>query len=366
MKKQIFSLVLSIVLVSSVLTGLSLSRAETSTTGRGYISLTFDDGILSQYTTVFPLLQQYGLVGTFYIPTGAGPLGAIAPDGLPYNKINQIPISGLQEMQAAGMEIGSHSVTHNNFCDMTQAQMTYEASQSLATLQSWGLTVTDFAYPYGTGDLTTANNIVSQYYNSGRDVSWNPVSLPTSNFEIMGYDIEYLPGTGMSYSNVLSYAESYVNYAIANNVWVCLLVHNVVGTSIATASADEQNCIANGGITYADFNALLGYIQYEESLNGLQVLTVHQALSLGASLPAPTVNPTSTPTPISTPAPTTEPTSTPQPTTTPISTTMPNLQTVNPAFWSWFIQQPQVHYKSQAKQAAYENQLLTEWENANP
>ena len=212
----------------------------------GCISLTFDDGILSQYTTAFPLMQHYGMVGTFYIPTGAGPIGAIAPDGLPYNKVNQIPISGLQQMQAAGDEIGSHSVTHNEFATMTDAQINYECDQSMLTLESWGLTVTDFAYPYGLGNLTHADSIVSQYYRSARIVGWNPVSLPTSKFEVMGYDAEYIVGIS-TYAQLLPTLESIVSYAQSNHLWVVLLFHNVV--------PDAQTASNNGGIDQNDFTS---------------------------------------------------------------------------------------------------------------
>ena len=278
--------IVSLILVCVLLTTFFAIEAGNQVHGAsssGCISLTFDDGILSQYTTSFPLLQHYGMVGTFYIPIGAGPIGAIATDGLPYNKVNQIPISGLLQMQAAGDEIGSHSVTHNEFSTMTDAQINYECDQSMLTLESWGLTMTDFAYPYGLGNLTHADTIVSQYYRSARIVGWNPVSLPTSKFEVMGYDAEYILGVG-TYAQLLPNLESIVSYALSNHLWVVFLFHDIV--------PDAQTASKYGGIDKNDFISLLTYIQY----TGIQVLTINQALNYGLT-PSPTPTPTPTPTP---------------------------------------------------------------------
>lgn len=387
MKTFNFGKIQSMILIALMLSMVATSVSMLSTvraTDSGQISLTFDDGIYSQYSTVFPLLVQYNMPGTFYIPTGAGPLGAIAPDGLPYNKINQIPISGLLQMQDAGMEIGSHSVTHNNFCDMTTAQMQYEASQSLETLQSWGLTVTDFAYPYGTGDLSVANAVMAQYYDSARSTIWNneigTVSLPTTAFELMSYNAEYQVGNGL-YSQLLPTAESYVNYAVNNNQWIIFLIHNVVGNADTNPVADEQNAEANGGITYSDFVALLNYIQYEEQCNGLQVLTVHQAMTYDLSgvptpaptdSPVPTVNPTPTATADPTPVPTIAPTPTDTPTpiiSPPITTPLPIQNTMTAQDWTnfyaWLGQQPHPHAKTQSAWQAYLDRMLNKWKAIN-
>jgi peptidoglycan/xylan/chitin deacetylase (PgdA/CDA1 family) len=68
--------------------------------GGGYWVLTFDDGCESDYTEAFPVLVELGLRGTFFVvPSFVGTPG--------YASWPQ-----LREMVAAGMEIGSHSLTH--------------------------------------------------------------------------------------------------------------------------------------------------------------------------------------------------------------------------------------------------------------
>ena len=223
------------------------------------------------------------MVGTFYIPTG-NYTDTPAPDGLYSNVVNQIPISGLLQMQAAGDEIGSHSVTHNDFTKMTDSQINWEGNQSKITLESWGLNVTDFAYPYGTGDLSHADTIVSQYYRSSRNVFGSPVTVPVSIFELPAYEAEYGGGGSVTdYDNLLSYLRSVIDYAAENNVWILFYIHNV--------GLNLQNVITYGGIYVNDLQGLLDYIKAD----GLKVLTVNQALNLVNPLsppPSVTINPT--------------------------------------------------------------------------
>jgi peptidoglycan/xylan/chitin deacetylase (PgdA/CDA1 family) len=68
--------------------------------GGGFYSLTFDDGHLSNYTEVFPALRELGLRATFFVvPTLVDEPGYVT-------------WAHLREMAAAGMEVGSHSLTH--------------------------------------------------------------------------------------------------------------------------------------------------------------------------------------------------------------------------------------------------------------
>ena len=170
----------------------SYTNAHSSpTTSRGVISITFDDGTRSQYTTAFPLMRDRNIVGTFYIPTGN------FPTDNPYNKITA---SELLQMQNAGNEIGSHSVSHLDFTKLNETQIRQEYSESKATLQSYGLTVNNFAYPYGTGDLSYANSIASQYYRSTRIVFYSPMTIANAPFQLSAV---YSQSQGAQYANLL-------------------------------------------------------------------------------------------------------------------------------------------------------------------
>jgi peptidoglycan/xylan/chitin deacetylase (PgdA/CDA1 family) len=68
--------------------------------GGAFYALTFDDGAASDYEVAFPILRELGLRATFFVvPTFVDTPGYVT-------------WAQLREMVAAGMEIGSHSLTH--------------------------------------------------------------------------------------------------------------------------------------------------------------------------------------------------------------------------------------------------------------
>ena len=64
--------------------------------------LTFDDGYTSVFTTAFPIMQQYGMVGTVYMN-----MGYVGDDG--YLTLDQ-----LHQLYDAGWTIGDHTPVHTN------------------------------------------------------------------------------------------------------------------------------------------------------------------------------------------------------------------------------------------------------------
>jgi peptidoglycan/xylan/chitin deacetylase (PgdA/CDA1 family) len=66
------------------------------------VVLTFDDGFRDNYTNAYPLLKEYGFVGTFFVITG------FVDEGRP----EYVSWAEIELMHANGMEIGSHTYTH--------------------------------------------------------------------------------------------------------------------------------------------------------------------------------------------------------------------------------------------------------------
>ena len=91
--------------------------------GDPFFSLTFDDGCLSDYTEAFPALRELGMRATFFVvPTLVGAPGHVS-------------WAQLREMAAAGMEIGSHSLTHPFLHRLDAAGLRHEFGQSKAILE---------------------------------------------------------------------------------------------------------------------------------------------------------------------------------------------------------------------------------------
>ena len=118
--------------------------AERLTSGKPmdkYIALSFDDGYTDNYTEAFPLLKKYGARGTFAVINSK--IG-----GKIYMNAKQ-----LKEMQVAGMEIASHTFSHNLLEHIDSVYLDWEIGVSKYDLEKRLLpkdaTVKTLAYPCG-------------------------------------------------------------------------------------------------------------------------------------------------------------------------------------------------------------------------
>ena len=262
MKKPIKILIIAVITITMLATGLlstnNLTKAQSTS---GVVTIAFDDGNQDQFDYAYPLLQQYGMVGTFYVITGF--LGTSS----------YLTVSELQTMQTNGMEIGSHSVDHPDFESLTTAQINNECNASQQFLQSNGLSGINFAYPYGLSN-PSVDSIVLQYYRSARysyGPNWQIPISPSTDIP-MGF-----AGEAASVTTALAQDEEAVEQAIATNSWVIIFFHNIVPDATAYLPY---------GIDTNDFSTLLSYI----ANSGVRVLTVNQALNLGSTYPPSTPN----------------------------------------------------------------------------
>ena len=217
----------------------------------GLISITFDDGVQSQYDYAVPLLEQYGMHATFYVISGR--VGAE----------QYMNYATLLELQADGNEIGSHSVSHINLTQASAAQIVYELNQSKVDLVAHGLTINNFAYPGGFWNATV-DTYVSQNYTSGKNYA--------DNLNLMNYPWEYTIVEGFSGETgddetVLTKLFNAVDQIYDSNKWGVFVFHNV--------HPDASN--TQYEISDADLEAFLVYV----ASKGIPTVTVNQALNWG-------------------------------------------------------------------------------------
>jgi len=143
------------------------------------IAITFDDGWADEYQTIFPLLQKYGDVATFYIPsTYPGAPGTVT-------------WAELKEMASAGMEIGSHSRTHGHLPLMDHAQAWAEIRLSKVDLEKeLGVTVATFAYPYGETSKSVFGMVHQAGYLAAVNLGNSPVQGLSNLFYLNRIEIE--------------------------------------------------------------------------------------------------------------------------------------------------------------------------------
>lgn len=107
------------------------------------IVLTFDDGYLDHYQYVFPVLQEYGFVGTFFIITGKA--DADDPAYLSWRQV--------REMSDAGMDMESHTKSHIDLRGREHDLLVYEILGSIESLEAHtGKRIRMFCYPAGRYD----------------------------------------------------------------------------------------------------------------------------------------------------------------------------------------------------------------------
>jgi len=210
---------------------------------QGMVSLTFDDGWEDNYTSVLPLLTQYGFKSTQYYATT-------------YIQEQSDEIYKIQAFAAAGHEIGSHSITHPYLTKLTIANMDKELSQSKSYLESLvGVgKVTEFASPYGDYDSRVIGEI-QKYYRSHRstDEGFNS----KDNFNIYNLRVQNMTNT-----TSLAQFQEWIRKAQADKTWLIIVYHRIGENPDQFETAP------------ADFNAQMQYL-YQ---SGLAVKTVGQAL----------------------------------------------------------------------------------------
>ena len=137
--------------------------------------LTFDDGYLDNYTEAFPLLQKYGMRGTFFIIT----------DFVTAERPGYMTWPQLQEMVAAGMEIGSHSRDHPDLRGRSVDYLVWQALGSQeAIIAHLGVTPRAVAYPAGRYDEQTIAVFRSAHFWAGLTIHQGDEHTTDGLFEL--------------------------------------------------------------------------------------------------------------------------------------------------------------------------------------
>ena len=102
--------------------------------------ITFDDGMLSQFTYAKPILDNYNFKAIFYIICNS------------VDKENRMNWNNIQILEEEGHEIGSHSMNHKRLSELSEENIKYEIVESKRCLQENGFNVTSFSFPYNDGD----------------------------------------------------------------------------------------------------------------------------------------------------------------------------------------------------------------------
>jgi peptidoglycan/xylan/chitin deacetylase (PgdA/CDA1 family) len=152
---------------------------------RRLVGITFDDGYVNVLEAALPELKSRGFTATFFIV--ADRLGGIN-EWYKGPSLRLLSESQVSELAYAGMEIGSHSMTHVRLADLAPSRLQAEVSESRTRLgELIGAPVRGFAYPYGSMDATARRAVK----DAGYDYAC-AVNTPFADFGIMALPRVYV------------------------------------------------------------------------------------------------------------------------------------------------------------------------------
>jgi peptidoglycan/xylan/chitin deacetylase (PgdA/CDA1 family) len=154
-----------------------LLAARAGGTGGRLVGLTFDDGYADFVDAALPVLRRHGFGATlFVLPGRLGGDNAWDPLG-PRKPL--LTADGIREAAAAGVEIGSHGLTHVDLTEADDAALRAETAGSRALLaELTGAPVAGFCYPYGTVDRRAVDAVRAAGYRYACAIDPGPLTGP--------------------------------------------------------------------------------------------------------------------------------------------------------------------------------------------
>ncbi|WP_069472143.1 polysaccharide deacetylase family protein [Candidatus Marithrix sp. Canyon 246] len=117
------------------------------------VLLTFDDGFINNYEIVLPILQEFGIQASFFLITKCleeSNVPSFIQNPESHQEFRTININQAKYMLKQGMNIGSHSLYHNDNSKLSVKDSVQNAEQSKQSLEKMLETPVEcFAFPWG-------------------------------------------------------------------------------------------------------------------------------------------------------------------------------------------------------------------------
>ncbi|MDR4490309.1 MAG: polysaccharide deacetylase family protein [Candidatus Nitrosocosmicus sp.] len=129
--------------------------------------LNFDDGWKNHYKIVKPILDKYNFKATFYNVCNYVEAGENVDEDKEDNA--RMNWNEIRELKNDGIDIGSHTMNHEDLEGLSYTEIEYEIGESKKCLIDQGINATTFAYPFSSGTYNEfVINTISKYYDLGR------------------------------------------------------------------------------------------------------------------------------------------------------------------------------------------------------
>jgi len=202
------------------------------------MTLTLDDGHVTQHDFALPTFQQRGILPTAYI----------VPEWVEWREtgvdLSYMSWAEVETLQQAGWDIGSHSLTHPHLPLLAEPELRVELEASRDTLRAHGFPAKHFALPFGEYDSSMIP-IVMEYYESNRATGNSVNPSPTVA------DPSLLKVKGTNWFKTLEEYQGYLDEAIAAGGWLILNNH-VVRANCQQISFCVQQQMLDDILDYAE------------------------------------------------------------------------------------------------------------------
>lgn len=200
---------------------------------KALITFVFDDGYVSDYTVMKPLFVGQGEVAC----------AAIVIDNI--GDGGRMSSAQIIELETAGWEILSHTVTHPHLSGLTETEIRSELSTSKSILEGYGLTIKNLAYSHNDHN-EIVRRVAREFYRSARagSNSLNPQILQTYQLKSVNADDH----TELAaYQTLVDSAESQLKWLIfymhstnaADSAMVLRLVNYIQSKNLSIVTIDE-------------------------------------------------------------------------------------------------------------------------------
>ena len=186
------------------------------------LAITFDDGILSDYTVAFPEMTSRGIKGTSYI------IGSHPDSGL-NQRMSWVQIKELQDSDM--WDIQSHTFNHIRSSEATEQELVEDYNNQTEVFEQNGLKKPEhLAYPFGAhSDLS--HQVYDTLYKSSRLTNYSHTNV--NRYESFNVNSIMSVTGDTNDDEKLQFVKDAIDYAIENNGLLTLYLHQItpnVGT----------------------------------------------------------------------------------------------------------------------------------------
>ena len=232
------------------------------------VSLTFDDGLDSQYRTVTDILSPRNVHGTFFINTGA----------IDNREAGAVTWNQLTTIRNRGNEVGGHTLDHVNLVNATGAEATRQVCNDRARLIQRGFNAVSFAYPEAAYNPQVEAIVQGCGYQSARTGGNVLVEGPHYAETLPPFDPFATGALGTTNDGpmTLQWMKSAVTAADSHGGgWLQLLFHKVCFRN----TTGYNSCMA--GYRPVDNVALRNFVDWlrQSAPQGVRIKTVKEAMA---------------------------------------------------------------------------------------